>query len=221
METSFSNLKRSSRVAEAPISRSSIAPSQPESTAAEPGGVGYLDAPVLGRPRGVGSWTLPVGGEEAGLRRAEPVLRVVASRIVPMGPPGSGNTVQLPNNLMFGAINGVTAEVFALAERVGMEPELFFETVVDSGAATVSGLFRDIGPRMVAGDFEPAFSIDNLEKDNGLGLAMADETGLRLEVIEAAQRLNRRARQAGLGDRDTAAVLRVVEAPDHPAPEET
>jgi 3-hydroxyisobutyrate dehydrogenase-like beta-hydroxyacid dehydrogenase len=170
-------------------------------------GVGYLDAPVLGRPHGVGGWTLPVGGEEADLRRAEPVLRIVASRIVHVGPSGRGNTVKLLNNLMFGAINAATCEMFALAARLDMDRRLLFDTIADSGAATVSNLFRELGPKIIEGDFDPRFSIDNLEKDIGLGLALARSAGLTLEVGEAGQRLNRRAQAAGHGGEDTAAVV--------------
>ena len=173
-------------------------------------GVGYLDAPVLGRPRGVGAWTLPVGGEVADLRRAEPVLGVIAARVVHVGPSGQGNTLKLLNNLMFGAINAATCETFALADRLGLDREAFFDTVVESGAATVSNLFRELGPKIIAGDFEPQFSVDNLEKDIGLGLALARSAGLTLDVGEAGQRLNRRAQAAGHGGKDTAAVVEVV-----------
>lgn len=173
-------------------------------------GVGYLDAPVLGRPRGVGDWTLPVGGEEADLRRAEAVLGVIAARVVHVGPSGQGNTLKLLNNLMFGAINAATCETFALADRLGLDREAFFDTVVESGAATVSNLFRELGPKIIAGDFEPQFSVDNLEKDIGLGLALARTAGMTLDVGEAGQRLNRRAQAAGHGGQDTAAVVEVV-----------
>lgn len=180
------------------------------SAAAAAIGVGYLDAPVLGRPRGIGSWTLPVGGEEADLRRAEPVLGVIAARVVHVGPSGQGNTLKLLNNLMFGAINAATCETFALADRLGLDREAFFDTVVESGAATVSNLFRELGPKIIAGDFEPQFSVDNLEKDIGLGLALARSAGMTLDVGEAGQRLNRRAQAAGHGGKDTAAVVEVV-----------
>jgi 3-hydroxyisobutyrate dehydrogenase-like beta-hydroxyacid dehydrogenase len=172
--------------------------------------VGYLDAPVLGRPHAVGKWTLPVGGSEADLRRVGPVLGVLAARVVRMGPPGAGNTTKLLNNLMFGAINAATCETFALAERLGVDRRLLFDTIVDSGAATVSNLFRELGPKIIEGDFEPAFSIDNLEKDVGQGLAMARTAGLRLDVGEAGQRLNQRAQAAGHGGDDTAAAVHVV-----------
>jgi len=181
-------------------------------TAAATRGVGYLDAPVLGRPRSIGSWTVPVGGETTDLRRAEPVLRIVASRIVHMGPAGTGNTLKLLNNLMFGAINAATCETFALAERIGVDRQLLFDTIVESGAATVSDLFRELGPKIIDGDYVPDFSVDNLAKDIDQGLALARSAGLTLDVGEAGQRLNRRAQEAGLGSEDTAAVVEVAGA---------
>ena len=187
------------------------ATSQHNAAAAMKTGVGYLDAPVLGRPAGVGSWTLPVGGDVDHLDTAAPVLKTFAANIVHVGPSGQGNKLKLLNNLMFGAINAVTCEVFAAAERLGMDPGVLFDTVVDSGAATVSNLFRELGPKIVGHDFVPAFSIDNLEKDVGLGLAMARDAGMTLAVSEAGQRLNRRAQAAGLGGEDTAAIVKIVE----------
>jgi 3-hydroxyisobutyrate dehydrogenase-like beta-hydroxyacid dehydrogenase len=174
--------------------------------------VGYLDCPILGRPAGVGNWTLPVGGDPAHLARVEPLLLTFAARVVHVGPSGHGNILKLLNNLMFGAINAATCEVFALAERLGMEPALVFDTIVDSGAATVSNLFRELGPKIVNADYEPNFSIDNLEKDIGLGLAMADASQTELPLSKAGQRLNQRAQEAGLGDQDTAAVVKIVRA---------
>jgi len=172
--------------------------------------VGYLDAPVLGRPSGVGDWTLPVGGEAADLSRAEPVLRTIASKIIHVGPSGQGNTLKLLNNLMFGAINAATCEMFALGARLDVDPALLYETIAGSGAATVSNLFRELGPKIIEGDFSPNFSVDNLEKDIRMGLDLAHAAGLTLDVGEAGQRLNHRAQAAHLGHEDTAAVYNVV-----------
>jgi 3-hydroxyisobutyrate dehydrogenase-like beta-hydroxyacid dehydrogenase len=178
--------------------------------AAAAAGVGYLDAPVLGRPDRVGRWTLPVGGEAEVLEHARPLLEVLAARIIHVGPSGRGNLVKLLNNLMFGAINAATAEVFALADRSGLPREVFFDAVVESGAATVSGLFRELGPKIVADDERVVFSLDNLEKDVALGLAQADAAGLQLEVAAAVQRTIHAGQAAGLGEQDTAALVRAL-----------
>ena len=174
-------------------------------------GVGYLDAPVLGRPAGCGKWTLPVGGEEDHLVRARPVLDLLAARIVHVGPSGAGNVIKLLNNLMFSAINAVTAEVLAICAASGMDPRVFVQTVADSGAATVSNLFRELGPKILARDFSPAFSIDLLHKDVRLGLEMASRANVPVVISPAGALLIEMARARGFGPEDTGAVVKVFE----------
>ncbi len=185
------------------------ATSQGNAAVARDQGVGYLDCPILGRPSAAGQWTLPSGGDAADIETVMPILEAFSAQVIHVGSSGQGNMLKLLNNLMFGAINAITCEVFALGERLGMDSALFFDTVVDSGAGTVSNLFRDIGPRIVAGDFDATFSIDNLAKDVGLGIAMASEVGMSMAVSESGQRFNRMAQEAGLGGEDTAAVVKV------------
>lgn len=177
--------------------------------AAKNKGVGYVDSPVLGRPSKAGNWTLPTGGEPADIEAASPVLLAFAANIVHIGPVGHGNMLKLLNNLMFGAINSVTGEVFALSLRLGLDPRLFFETVVNSGAGTVSNLFKELGPKIVDNDYDPNFSIDNLEKDVGLGIAMAKSNGMQLDVSEAGQNMNQKAKRLGLGNQDSSAVWKI------------
>ena len=174
-------------------------------------GVGYLDAPVLGRPQGCGNWTLPVGGDEATLAAARPVLEKVAKRVQLVGASGSGNVVKLLNNLMFGAINAVTAEIMALCAKVDMEPSVLFNLIADSGAATVSNLFKELGPKMLRRDYSPLFAIDLLHKDNMLALEMARVYKAPTPLSASTQTLNEMARAAGLGAEDTSALVKVYE----------
>ena len=105
---------------------------------------------------------------------------------------------------MFSVINAVTAEALLLAQAAGLDPGVFVDTVVDSGAATVSGLFRSVAPRAVDGDFAPTFSLDLVRKDNDLAVQLATSLGLELPVGSAARDLHdravaRRPRRRGLG----------------------
>ena len=178
---------------------------------AKKSGVGYIDAPVLGRPQTCGRWTLPVGGEKDELEKVRGVLEAVAAKIIYVGPSGSGNIVKLLNNMMFGAINMITVEIFALSAKLGMDPKMLFETIADSGAATVSGLFKELGPKILTRDFSPLFSIDLLHKDVTLGIDMAKKAGVPVFIAPAAQTLNEMARAKGLGKEDTSAVVKVYE----------
>lgn len=174
-------------------------------------GVGYLDAPVLGRPPGCGNWTLPVGGKAEHLEKVRPVLEKLARKIIHVGPSGHGNIIKLLNNMMFGAINAVTAEIMAICAKVGMEPKVLYETIAGSGAASVSNLFIELGPKMINRDFSPLFTIDLLHKDLRLALEMAEATGVPVIVGHANQLLNEMARAKGLGSEDTSSAVKVYE----------
>lgn len=175
-------------------------------------GIGYLDAPVLGRPHLCGQWTLPVGGEADTLEQVRPLLEVLASRVLLVGPSGSGNALKLLNALLFGAINAATAEIMAIAPRVGLSREVFFEAVANSSAATVSPLFREVGAKILARDFAPVFTLDLLHKDNGLGLSMARDAGAPLILATTVQLLNELGQAQGCGTQDSSALVRVYEA---------
>lgn len=185
--------------------------SQTNAKLAEGAGIGYLDAPVLGRPSVCGRWTLPVGGDPRVLELVRPVLGRLAKRIVHVGPSGSGNVIKLLNNMMFAAINVITAEVMGICAKTGVAQETLFRVLGESDAATVSGLFRELGSKMVAREFSPVFTVDLLHKDLSLGVQMAREHGIpplastvNLWLIEMAQ-----AHQ--LGKLDSASLVRLYD----------
>ena len=174
-------------------------------------GVSYIDAPVLGRPQKCGNWTLPVGGDKKDLEKVRKVLEILAAKIIYVGPSGYGNIVKLLNNMMLGAINSITAEILAICTKLGMSPKVLYETIANSGAASVSNLFKELGPKILNRDFEPLFAIDLLHKDVMLGIQMAKQVDVPLFVSEANQRLNEMARLMGFGKEDTASIVKVYE----------
>ncbi|RMF76504.1 MAG: NAD(P)-dependent oxidoreductase, partial [Chloroflexi bacterium] len=174
-------------------------------------GVAYLDAPILGRPAAVGRWVLPVGGNAAVLERARPVLNILAREIIHVGELGAGHTLKLLNALMFSAINAMTAEMMTIAVKAGLNPQVLYDTIADSDAATVSGLFKESGRKIVERDFDPAFTIDLLCKDNGLAIQMARDAGAPPLLATAIQTINELGRATGHGHEDTSALIKVYE----------
>lgn len=177
--------------------------------------MGYVDAPVLGRPQACGHWTLPVGGSEAAVEAVRPALEVLAATVVHVGGPGAGHLVKLLNNLMYGAINAITAEVFAACDRAGLDPATFYEAVAHSDAATVSNLFREIGPKIVSGDYEPVFTVALLAKDTALGIDALERAGSPAIVTRTVAMLNQLAQLHGLDEADTSAMTEVYRALGH------
>ncbi len=112
---------------------------------------------------------------------------------------------------MFGAINAITVEAFAVATLVGVSPRQFYNTVVDSGAATVSNLFRQLGPKILEEDFSPTFTVDLLQKDNRLAIAMVEDRQASVILGSAVTALNGLAQASGYGGEDTSAAIKVYE----------
>ena len=172
---------------------------------------GYLDAPILGRPQKCGEWTLPVGGDKKVLEKINDDFKIIASNINHVGPSGHGNIIKVLNNMMFGAINSITTEIMALSKELGMSPKVLYETIADSGAASVSNLFLEIGPKIVERDFEPTVTVDIIHENLKLGIDMAKNIKFPLLVSEANQKLNEIAQAKGLGKEDSSSTVKVYE----------
>jgi len=175
-------------------------------------GVGYLDAPVLGRPASIGNWALPVGGRKDDLEQCRPILELLAAKIFHIGESGSGNKVKLLNQLMFGAINAMTAEMMAIAEKIGIPPKVVFETISSSQAATVSNLFKELGGRIAAENYEnPTFTVNLLIKDVRLAVEMAKAGDAPPLLGRTVELINEIARAQGFGDNDTSIMWKSVQ----------
>ena len=124
---------------------------------------------------------------------------------------GTGNVIKLLNNLMFGTLNVIIAEIMALSAKLGLDPKVFYDTLVQSGVGTVSNLFLEMGPRILSRDFSPLFSIELLHKDMALGIQMAKKEEIPLFIIPAAQLLNEIAKSKKLNKEDTSAVVKIYE----------
>lgn len=171
---------------------------------AEKKGVDFLDAPVLGRPVTVGQWALPVGGKEEAIERCKPLFKIFAAHIFHAGPAGAGHKIKLLNQLMFGAINAMTAEMMAIAEKIGIEPRRLFEIITTSQAGTVSNLFKELGKRVAEGNYEdPTFTVDLLVKDIKLAVQMAKENNAPPLLARTIEFINEVSQVQGLGNKDT------------------
>lgn len=137
-------------------------------------GFRYMDAAMTGGAAGAdaGTLTLMVGGTEADVREADPVLRSVAGRIFHLGPMGAGHTVKLVHNMILHSSFMATCEGVSLAVRAGLDPKAVVE-VLNAGNArsfvTETRFPRDI----LSGTMMARSTVGNLQKDLGLASHMA------------------------------------------------
>lgn len=196
------------------IDMSSIAPADSRRLAARAReqGVAMLDAPVTGSvsAAAAGELGIMVGGPEEVFAACRPILAALGTKIVYAGPNGAGCTLKLLNNLILGIAVAAVGEAFVLATRLGIDPRLLQEITSVGGART--GAMESRGPRMLARDFAPRFSIDNQYKDLANVLALAAQAQVPLPVTTLVQTLYQAARAQGKGGWDSAAVVTVLES---------
>jgi 3-hydroxyisobutyrate dehydrogenase len=136
-------------------------------------GIDVLDCPVSGGPNEAaeGRLVLIVGGSEAALARAEPVLRSLGPTWKHTGPVGTAKVVKLVNNMMSMGNVLIAAEAFALGVAAGVEPERLFEVISVSGGRSFH--FQKRFPNVLAGNYEPGFKMELGEKDLALAIEFA------------------------------------------------
>ena len=177
-----------------------------------------LDAPVSGGSAGAeaGTLTFMVGGTEEGFRRAEPILKAMGKAIIHCGAAGMGQTVKACNNMMLAANMLVTAEAFAMAEKLGLDPRVLFEVVSkstgQSWALTGYCPWPGLVPTSPANrNYAPGFSAALMLKDLGLAQAAARDAGVETPVGALAQALYRRfVEEKGGGTLDFSGIIRMV-----------
>lgn len=175
--------------------------------AAEQKKCSLLDAPVTGSKNqaAAGELNFLVGGSEAALASARPVLEVMSKSILHLGPTGSGAMVKLINNFVCGVQAASLAEAVALIERSGMNLEKALGVLTHG--APGSPLLKVLAARMAARDYTPNFFMKLMAKDLGYALGEGESHGMTLQTATAALALFRRAAAAGLADQDFSAVV--------------
>jgi 3-hydroxyisobutyrate dehydrogenase-like beta-hydroxyacid dehydrogenase len=150
-------------------------------------GVAMIDAPVSGSiaVATAGQLTILVGGEEAALERARPVLDAMSKAVLHLGPSGAGAAIKLAINLIIGATVQSVSEALVVAEASGIEREAAYDAIASS---VVGSTFVDYKrDAWIDPDGTPtAFTLDLMLKDLGLALELGEATGVPLLATSAA-----------------------------------
>src|SRR5450830_1279243 len=87
-------------------------------------GLPCIDAPVSGGTGGAiaGTLTFMVGGDDAALALARPLLEKMGANIFHAGSAGAGQTAKICNNMLLGILMIGTSEALALGVANGLDP---------------------------------------------------------------------------------------------------
>jgi len=174
-----------------------------------------LDAPVTGSrvQAQTAQLLFLVGGSEAALLTATPVLQAMSKEIVHLGPVGSGATMKLINNFLCGVQIASLAEGLVWLERSGIDRDKAL-AILKNGAPG-SPLLANISTRMVNHDYSVNFLLKLMSKDLQYAHATAAKNGVELTTAANARDLFESAARLGFAEQDMSSVVEPLRATSH------
>ncbi len=174
-------------------------------------GIAFLDAPISGmEARAVeGTLTVMCGGAREVFDQARPWLDRIGSKILYMGPPGSGQLTKLINQLLFDINAAALGEILPMASKMGLDPDLVGEVVNSgTGRSYASEFFI---PRILRGHFADGYPMAKAYKDLVSGAELGAELCIPMPVLAAATATYQAALLRGHGEKDKGGMVRVFE----------
>lgn len=181
-------------------------------------GFDFLDAPVSGGIAAAagGSLTFMVGGTNEQFERARPFLEPMAKAVIHAGGLGAGQAAKICNNMILGATMIVTCEAFVLAQKLGLDPQVFFD--ISSKASGQSWSMTSyapvprVGPETPADhDYEGGFAAALMLKDLKLADDAAKSVGAYTPVGSEAEELYQRFVDRGGGSKDFSGIIKMID----------
>jgi 3-hydroxyisobutyrate dehydrogenase len=188
--------------------------------AAKERGLAMVDAPVSGGIAAAngGTLTFMVGGDAADFARAEPILAAMGKAVIHAGAIGAGQAAKICNNMLLGATMVATCEAFLLAQKLGLDPQTFYD--ISSKASGQNWSMTSycpvpgVGPQSPAdNDYQGGFAAVLQLKDLKLATEAAHSVDASVPMGSAAEALYQAFVNGGNGGLDFSAIIKLLGGP--------
>ena len=185
--------------------------------AAAAAGYPMVDAPVSGGIAAAngGTLTFMVGGSADAFAKAEPILSAMGKAVIHAGDSGAGQAAKICNNMILGVTMIATCEAFALAEKLGLDLQTFYD--ISSKASGQSWSMTSYCPVPGVGPASPAdngyqggFAAALMLKDLKLAMEAARSAGSQVPMGARAEELYAAFNAAGNGGQDFSAIIKTL-----------
>jgi 3-hydroxyisobutyrate dehydrogenase len=182
---------------------------------AEAAGYSMVDAPVSGGIAAAngGTLTFMVGGSEEAFKRAEQVLAPMGKAVIHAGSAGAGQTAKICNNMLLAITMIGTAEAMKMAQKLGLDPQKFYE--ISSVSSGFNWSLNNYTPLPGVGVQSPAdngyqggFATALMLKDLRLAMEAAQEADAAVPLGSRAAALYEDFAGAGNGGLDFSAIIK-------------
>jgi 3-hydroxyisobutyrate dehydrogenase len=150
-------------------------------------GLEMLDAPVSGGVRKAvdGTLTIMAGGSSAAFEACRPLLDAMGGAVRHVGGPGAGHALKALNNLLSAVHLLASCEALAVAERFGLDPDVFVDVVNQSSGRSGSTDVK-LPDYVIPAKFDSGFTMGLMVKDMAIAVTLGEGLGLEPELGEAA-----------------------------------
>ncbi len=194
-----------------------VATARVVAAAASAKGYPMVDAPVSGGIAAAngGTLTFMVGGPDDAFKAAEPILAKMGKAVIHAGAAGAGQAVKICNNMLLGASMVATCEAFALAEKLGLDLQTFYDiSSVSSGqnwSMTSYCPVPGVGPSSPADrGYEGGFASALMLKDLKLAMEAAQGANAAVPMGAAAESFYQILTSAGEGGKDFSYIINML-----------
>ncbi len=148
-----------------------------------------LDAPVSGGDIGAknAALSIMVGGDKAAFDAVLPLFEIMGQNIVYQGGPGSGQHTKMANQIAIASGMVAVCEAISYAKHAGLDPETVLESIGKGAAGSWS--LSNLGPRMIAGNYDPGFFVKHFIKDMNIALESSKGMGIKTPGLDLAKSL--------------------------------
>jgi 3-hydroxyisobutyrate dehydrogenase len=170
-------------------------------------GVHAVDSPVSGGDVGAreARLSIMVGGEKEVVEALRPLFETMGKTIVHQGPPGAGQHTKMVNQILIASTMVGVCEALLYAFKAGLDLSVVLQSIASGAAGSWS--LSNLGPRIIAGNFEPGFFVEHFLKDMGIALAEARRMKLSLPGLALAEQLYRAVEAQGYARKGTHALM--------------
>ena len=175
--------------------------------AAKAKGVYAVDAPVSGGDVGAkeARLSIMIGGDREAVAALQPCFEAMGKTIIHQGGPGAGQHTKMVNQTLIAANKIGVCEALLYAYKAGLDLPTVLQSVAPGAAGSWS--LSNLGPRIIANNFEPGFFVEHFIKDMGIALDEANRMGLALPGLALAKQLYVALKAQGHGRDGTHALL--------------
>jgi len=173
-----------------------VATARSNAAAAAEQGLVAVDAPVSGgiAAANAGTLTFMVGGSDQGFTRAKAILSDMGKAVIHAGDNGAGQAAKICNNMILGATMVATCEALAMAQKLGLDPQSFYDIAsVSSGQSwslTSYCPLPGVGPQSPADNgYQGGFAAALMLKDLRLAIEAAESVGANVPMGTRAREL--------------------------------